>query len=864
MSHVGLVAVFLRPVGEVSDSVGPREITITKDHPVITVGRSSRNKTKNLLPNFNNAYFDSPVMSRSHAWIKCDDEGQVLIADAQSMHGTFLDDKLLEPKSFVPLDNGATVRFGNSVVRGTETFPPKKFVVKITKGENMNPVQHGYGISSDELVLPDSPYYSEDEDVMITEVKVVKKTASEADYWEEEPPSEIPTSAIRESLNNNSNSDDFEAPPVFLGARKVSHIDLTDDDAPTTSPPKVVPRMSIAELLANQERREQSRQSSKTPAREGAAKNPVFIDSEDEDEDAEYDPEIEEEINSSELEVSPESAPTSPTSEGSSKISSNSLPLPDIQTHNPVSVTAIPLERVPALDDIPISPEVKQAWTSTWKAPLLSRFPFCQPQDLNRTPDSKPFDFTSPLSLSRDSITNLANRTKLAMEQVRRAEAMRDRAHEFWKSRSEMQHSSSFATPTKEREAEKAYPTPESAGQINSSSAPTAPLWVRHFGNYFGTKSPSGSTDSANEPVTADSPCDGFGERIEDAAEEPSLPSSPLDARTGSPEHNETDLDLVMSDGDEEEVSNTFIRESSPTEEPTKDPVLAKEIKARTDDSDFEEDLDISDIEEKYPPGYMTLDSYEFGDETESEEEEDYGEEDEDEDEDDEDEMDEDEDDVDDDEDGDEEDEDCEEEIEESGADEEDDAPLITLNFNKAKSDEPVISNTVKSAMSMENFFSPNDEPVYSSQSEWDKGIPVAVEAPIPSSSVDPELAPPAAKKRKRDLSEEPESCQNTSIITEIDISTRRIAPLPRRHVSTPTTPIPASSAADEERSELLALAQELKVELEAEAQEPEKKKAKVEGCRPGWGSTLATALAGAVVGGVGVFAALVATAGEL
>src|SRR4051794_11341650 len=77
MVRVEQTGVVLVPVGSLTDSIGTREISLSKDQPVIVVGRSSRNKSKNLLPDTENAYFDSAVMSRLHAWIKCDDEGKV-------------------------------------------------------------------------------------------------------------------------------------------------------------------------------------------------------------------------------------------------------------------------------------------------------------------------------------------------------------------------------------------------------------------------------------------------------------------------------------------------------------------------------------------------------------------------------------------------------------------------------------------------------------------------------------------------------------------------------------------------------------------------------------------------------------------
>jgi len=66
---------FIGLLGE--DSVGDRYFVLTKDRPSMIIGRSSRNKAKSLQAAENNAYFDSPVMSRTHALIETDGQGKV-------------------------------------------------------------------------------------------------------------------------------------------------------------------------------------------------------------------------------------------------------------------------------------------------------------------------------------------------------------------------------------------------------------------------------------------------------------------------------------------------------------------------------------------------------------------------------------------------------------------------------------------------------------------------------------------------------------------------------------------------------------------------------------------------------------------
>ncbi|EPS39441.1 hypothetical protein H072_6754 [Dactylellina haptotyla CBS 200.50] len=832
MSQTGRAEVILTPAGDVADSVGSRTIHITTSHPLITVGRSSRNKNKNLLPDFDNAYFDSPVMSRSHAWIKCNDEGKVVIGDAGSMHGTFLDDKLLEPKRFVTLETGSTVKFGNSVTRGSETFPPKAFNVKVIHNHGMAEIQHGYGITSDELVLPDSPYSSEDEeddddDVMITEVKTIHRPDSQPNYWNDssawreerssnwtpEPPSEAPITIVRETIPDPS-----DTPTV------TNIVDLTAEAQTSQQSRTSIPRMSINEIIQRQ-----SRQPSKTPIREGAASHPVMLDSdiEDEDLDGEYD----EDDTESSHDCSSESVPTSPISAEASDISKKSIPLPDIQS--PSTASGSGLERVPALDDL-VSPEIKQAWASTWKAPLLSQFGYTANNPPSNS-DSKPLDVTSPLTISRDSITNLANRTKVAMEQVRKAEAMRDRAQEFLRSRIEMQGSRNFYTPPKEKQTSgETYPTPVSTSQKPTKSDPVIPFWVRNFGTNVESQ-PESDFENAPNQQAAGSPCEGRGEQEQFA------PPSPAETRSPSPELKMAG-NFMMSEDEDEVEENEEIEESMEEED------LDCDMSSEADSCDHHHSELSSDEDEDMEQSFFIEISSVEGDPI-----------------------------------------DDDSEASSDDGEEEDGEARASPSLENVVED-LIVQNTVKNAMSMENFFSPNDDSEKSFETDpkearWGSAIakglfevlnsdepeqPFDIDIDLENAQDESYLQPPANKKRKRSDSEEAEEC---SVAAELDdfLPIRKIAPLPRRHVPAMAhqlaVPMPIPSvAAEQEPKEILPPPEELVQEQDprSETTEPEAKRPRVQNNGTSWGSTLATAIAGALVGGIGVFAALVATAGDI
>jgi pSer/pThr/pTyr-binding forkhead associated (FHA) protein len=68
-------------------SPAERVITLNPDRPTIPIGRASKSISKGLLGAVDNAWFDSPVMSRDHAEITVNTEDKVcsslLIIDLQ-------------------------------------------------------------------------------------------------------------------------------------------------------------------------------------------------------------------------------------------------------------------------------------------------------------------------------------------------------------------------------------------------------------------------------------------------------------------------------------------------------------------------------------------------------------------------------------------------------------------------------------------------------------------------------------------------------------------------------------------------------------------------------------------------------------
>ncbi|KAI0134308.1 hypothetical protein BJ170DRAFT_679213 [Xylariales sp. AK1849] len=120
-----------------------RQFTLTDKHPIVRIGRASKVPTKNCVSGRNNAWFESPVMSREHAELVANFETKassipclpiltLSIKDVNSLHGTFhssRDDahgkeERLPARQLVALGDGDRIRFGIDIYRSHETFPP--------------------------------------------------------------------------------------------------------------------------------------------------------------------------------------------------------------------------------------------------------------------------------------------------------------------------------------------------------------------------------------------------------------------------------------------------------------------------------------------------------------------------------------------------------------------------------------------------------------------------------------------------------------------------------------------------------------------------------------------------------------------
>ncbi|KAK3899858.1 hypothetical protein C8A05DRAFT_17777, partial [Staphylotrichum tortipilum] len=103
-----------------------RFLTLTRSNNTLTVGRASKVSTKGFIAALDNAWFDSPVMSRQHAQFVADmGSKKIKVSDLGSLHGTFLNGEERIPKNESrEVRHGDTLRFGGPIWRGTEKFVP--------------------------------------------------------------------------------------------------------------------------------------------------------------------------------------------------------------------------------------------------------------------------------------------------------------------------------------------------------------------------------------------------------------------------------------------------------------------------------------------------------------------------------------------------------------------------------------------------------------------------------------------------------------------------------------------------------------------------------------------------------------------
>lgn len=142
LTSLSIVVIHLIPQGDNTDRT--RVITLRPSADPIFIGRASKTASKGLVAAPENAWFDSPIMSRQHGKISMTSSGavslpqpntlalthtfaQVQLQDLASTHGTWIRNKRLAANETRDIHDGDLITFGSTVTSGPGMPAPTLF-----------------------------------------------------------------------------------------------------------------------------------------------------------------------------------------------------------------------------------------------------------------------------------------------------------------------------------------------------------------------------------------------------------------------------------------------------------------------------------------------------------------------------------------------------------------------------------------------------------------------------------------------------------------------------------------------------------------------------------------------------------------
>ncbi|KAF7197822.1 hypothetical protein HII31_00911 [Pseudocercospora fuligena] len=137
------------------------------------IGRASKSDFKNMRSTPNNALFDCPVVSRTHAELRASPwqppGRQVTITDKSSLHGTTVNDTKLQPNLPFTLKTGDVIKLGDTVSRGKDTHDGVSLTFKRFDDITVAPTSSRSPVTTRGFHLPiesdQSDFESDDESV---------------------------------------------------------------------------------------------------------------------------------------------------------------------------------------------------------------------------------------------------------------------------------------------------------------------------------------------------------------------------------------------------------------------------------------------------------------------------------------------------------------------------------------------------------------------------------------------------------------------------------------------------------------------------------------------------------------------------
>ncbi|EEQ91503.1 uncharacterized protein BDCG_06623 [Blastomyces dermatitidis ER-3] len=248
------------------DPIENRVLTISSEKDEIVIGRSSRVPTKDLNPARDNAFFDSRVMSRSHAVITaCLQKKQVSVSDTESMHGTWLNGNKLINNEKALLGNLDVLTFGTKVTRGSETFEPLEVRltlswIKEVKPAPVDPPKPSKRHSVNTFVVPEDDD-DEDKDFDDPQAEAIFVKRFDIEPLPHEPSVSADSDVISiHSSNNDGEQQEKSSPPSSMPSRSGekeddiprSEQDVSSECSPASKPPYSSVAVAQSEVTENQ------------------------------------------------------------------------------------------------------------------------------------------------------------------------------------------------------------------------------------------------------------------------------------------------------------------------------------------------------------------------------------------------------------------------------------------------------------------------------------------------------------------------------------------------------------------------------------------------------------------------------------
>ncbi|KAL8784057.1 MAG: hypothetical protein Q9213_004184 [Squamulea squamosa] len=158
-----LLTTIVKLVPQGDDTDFTRVILLSPSANSVFIGRASKTASKGLVAAPDNAWFDSPIMSRQHGKISVTSSGVVQLQDLGSTHGTWVQNKRLTAKEICDLQDGVRITFGSTVASGPVTYHARSFIVELPAscGQQEPPTSSNFkGSERSGFRVPDDKYES--------------------------------------------------------------------------------------------------------------------------------------------------------------------------------------------------------------------------------------------------------------------------------------------------------------------------------------------------------------------------------------------------------------------------------------------------------------------------------------------------------------------------------------------------------------------------------------------------------------------------------------------------------------------------------------------------------------------------------